>query len=162
MFSRFDGAPFPCKGHICLWLISSHSWVHTVFVTTVPCPELDTILFGNRKPFKSSWNVPEVFAWVVWFSHPDLSVTHFGECDMEIRTSRLSGVQWLTQCHPRFSSWQNQGLNLSLLLSESMVFVIACVTLIRRAQQKALAVDWLELSRLYWKLSKLKWLALQY
>lgn len=158
MFSRFDGAPFPCKGHICLWLISSHSWVHTVSLTTVPCPELDTILFGNRKPFKSSWNVPEVFAWVVWFSLPD-SMCHLwwvwhGDKDVK--------AQWLTQCHSRFSSWQNQGLNLSLLLSESMVFVIACVTLIRRAQQKALAVDWLELSRLYWKLSKLKWLTLQY
>lgn len=164
MFSQFDGGPFPCKGRTCLWLISSHSWVHTVSLTTVPCPELDTILFGKRKPFRSSWNVPDT---VPRSLHelsdfpPRLCVT-FGECDIEISTSRLSGVKWLTRCHTRSSSWQNQGLNLCLLLSESMVFVIACVTLIRRAQQKALAVDWLELSRLYWRLSKLKWLALQY
>lgn len=117
MFSRFDGAPFPCKGHICLWLISSHSWVHTVSLTTVPCPELDTILFGNRKPFKSFWNVPEVFAWAVWFSHPDFMCHLWWVWHGDKDLSGLSGVQCLTQCHPRFSSWQNQGLNLSLLLS---------------------------------------------
>lgn len=161
MFSQFDGAPFPCKGHICLWLISP-ILEYTQFLSLLCLAQSLTQFFlvtGNISNHLEMCqrSLHELSG----FPTQTLCVT-FGECDMEIRTSRLSGVQWLTQCHPRFSSWQNQGLNLSLLLSESMVFVIACVTLIRRAQQKALAVDWLELSRLYWKLSKLKWLALQY